>query len=66
LTELLSHSASRRRLFMKDRPKSNVELANEMLSKSNPPEMLKRREEENPSLASLLRGRDIDVSKRPK
>jgi len=51
---------------MKDRPKSNVELANEMLSKSNPPEMLKRREEENPSLASLLRGRDIDVSKRPK
>lgn len=51
---------------MNGRPKSNVELANEMLSKSNPPEMLKRREDENPSLASLLRGKDIDLTKRPK
>jgi hypothetical protein len=55
LTELLSHSASRRRLFMNDRPKSNVELANEILRKSNPPEMMEKRGENGGPLGGWLR-----------
>jgi hypothetical protein len=50
---------------MNDRPKSFFETATEMQRKSNPPEMLEKLYEKEPSLPSLLKGKDIDL-KRPK
>ena len=44
-----------------------AKLINEKMSNENVHKMMKEAEEKkNPSLASLLKGRDIDVTKRPK
>lgn len=50
---------------MTDRPKSPIELAAEMLPKTNPREMLEKREKENPSLAGFLIKNEIDLTGGP-
>ena len=50
---------------MNDRPKSHRELAAEIVAKSNPPEMLKKLEEKNPSLAGQIKN-EIDLTRRLK
>jgi hypothetical protein len=67
LAELLSPPASKEKLFMNKRPKSPSEKLQEEFNKATA--AIERRgelEEENPSLASLLKGEDIDLTKRPK
>ncbi len=49
---------------MTDRPKTPIELAAEMLPKTDPREMLKKREKEY--LGGFLSRNVIDLSKRPK
>jgi hypothetical protein len=51
---------------MHDRPKSFFDVANEMLRKSNPPEMEEKSEKKNPSLPGFLIKNEIDLTKRPK
>jgi hypothetical protein len=55
---------------MNERPKSPSEILRDTLDRAaaekSPSKRLEELEEENPSLPSLLKGKDIDVTKRPK
>jgi hypothetical protein len=55
---------------MNERPKSPSEIYREAFDRAtaerSPRERLEKLEEENPSPASLLKGKDIDVTKRTK
>jgi hypothetical protein len=48
---------------MSERPKTDIELANEMLLKSNPSELLKEKGRESPTIDDYITS-EIDVTRR--